>query len=69
MGRKKEKSEGVSGMVHEFLAGVRHFGLQVADGCLGLLTGRVALALAVGGAELGRDRDRRGDFMDQAVYQ
>ena len=56
-------------MVHELRVGVVHFGLHGFGGCLGLSSGRISLALADGGAGLGRDRDGSGDFMAQEIYR
>ena len=56
-------------MVHEFWVDLIHFGVNGAGGCIGLSPRGVALALADGGAGLGRDRDGRGDFMDQEIYR
>ena len=64
-----ENCEGVSGMVHELWAGGGHLGVYGAGGCLGLSSGRVTLALADGGACLGRDRNGSGDFMDQEIHR
>ena len=68
-GRKKEKSEGVSGMVLELRVGIVHFGLHGAGGVTGLSHRRLALALADGGAGFGWDRDSCGGFMDQKIYR
>ena len=68
-GRKKEKSEWVSWVVHELWVGGVHFGLHGFGGCIGLSPGGIALALADGGAGFGRDWDSRGDFMAQEIYR
>ena len=68
-GRKKEKSERVSGMVHELWAGGVDFGLYGAGGCAGLSLGRLTLALADGGAGFGWSWDGCGDFMAQKIYR
>ena len=56
-------------MVHELCVGGGHLGLHGTGGCSGLSSGWITLALADGGADLGRDRDRRGDFMDQEIHR
>jgi len=56
-------------MVHELWAGGVDLGVYGARGCPGLSAGRVALALADGGACLGWDWDGRGDFVDQEIYR
>ncbi len=62
--KRGENREGVSGMVHELWVGLIHFSVNGAGGCIGLSPGRIALALADGGAGAGRDRNCCGDFMD-----
>ena len=56
-------------MVHELWAGGVDFRVHGAGGCIGLSAGRVALALADGGACFGWTRDNRGNFMDQEIYR
>jgi len=51
-------------VVHELRVGGVDFGVHGAGGCIGLSSGGVTLALADGGAGLGRDWDGCGDFMD-----
>ena len=63
--REERYREGVSAVVHELWVGGVHFGVHGAGGCIGLSLGWFTLALADGGAGLGRDRDDCGDFMDQ----
>ena len=66
---KRGVCEGVSAVVHELWVGGVDFGGYGAGGCIGLSLGRVALALADGGACLGRDWDGRGDIMDQEIHR
>jgi hypothetical protein len=63
----KEKSEGVSAVVHAVWVGGLHFGGHVGGWTIDLSDGGVTLALAALGGDRGWVRDDCGDFLDQEI--